>query len=338
MEKSVSEKIDIFSHILPPKFKDALHRKAKPCYYLDVASNCPALFDLENRFRVMDKFEGRREVLTLGTPPLEYAVSGKDTIGLAKLANDEMAELILRYPDRFFAAVASLPMNDIDAALLETDRAVKDLDFKGIQIFSPVNGKPLDSPEFMSLYDKMEKYDLPIWIHPARDRSVPDYPGERGSKYSLFGMFGWPYETSLAMARLVFSGVMDKYPKIKIITHHCGGMIPFCARRIGASSGFAKAVNLQKMSKHPIEYFRMFFADTVLNGNTAGLMCGYHFFGPDQMVFASDYPYPGGAKEGDRMLGQTIESIEIMDIPQGEKDKIFFKNARRLLRMSGKAS
>jgi predicted TIM-barrel fold metal-dependent hydrolase len=334
MEKSALEKIDVFSHILPPKYKDALYRKAKPCYYLDADNGCPALFDLETRFRVMDKYEGRREVLTLGAPPLEYAVGGKDAVELARLANDEMAELLVRYPDRFVAAAASLPMSDIDASLAETDRAIRDLNFKGIQIFSSINGKPLDGPEFMALYEKMEKYDLPIWIHPARDRNIPDYPGEKESRYLLFAIFGWPFETSLAMARLVFSGVMEAYPNIKIITHHCGAMIPSYANRLGAPSQLSKVVNLQKMPKPPLEYFKKFFADTVLNGNTAGLMCGYSFFGSDQMLFASDYPYPGGAKNGELFLRRTIESVERMEITQEEKDKIFFKNARRIMGLS----
>ncbi len=334
MSKSRTEKIDVFSHILPPKYKDALYRKARPSYYLDADSSCPALFDMEARFRVMDKYEGRREVLTLGAPPLEYAVDGKDAVELARLANDEMAELLVRYPDRFVAAAASLPMNDMDAALTETDRAIRDLNFKGIQIFSSINGRPLDSPEYRALYEKMESYDLPIWIHPARDRNIPDYPGEKESKYLLFAIFGWPYETSLAMARLVFSGVMAEYPNIKIITHHCGAMIPSYANRLSAPSQLSSVVDLQKMSKPPIDYFKKFFSDTVLNGNTAGLMCGYSFFGADQMLFASDYPYPGGAKKGELFLGQTIESVERMDISREDKEKIFVKNAKRIMGLS----
>jgi predicted TIM-barrel fold metal-dependent hydrolase len=335
MKDSASEKIDIFSHILPLKYKNALYKKARRSYYLDVSNGIPALFDLESRFRVMDKFEGLREVLTLAVPPLEHAVDRKDAMELARLANDEMAELLVRYPDRFVAAAACLPMNDIDAALLETDRAIRDLNFRGIQIFSSIDNKPLDCPEFTSIYEKLAKYDLPIWIHPTHDGSMPDYPGETESRYLLFVIFGWPYQTSLAMARLVFSGIMAKFPKIKIITHHCGGMIPSYANRLSAPSRLGNAVDLEKMSKPPIEYFRDFFADTVLNGNTAGLMCGYSFFGADHMVFASDYPYPGGPQKGELFLKQTIESVERMDISQEEKDKVFYKNAKRIMLLPG---
>jgi len=334
MKDTSSEKIDIFCHILPQKYKDALYKKAKPCYYLDADSGTPAIFDLDIRFRVMDQYEGLRQVLTIGAPPLEYVVKADDAVDLARIANDEMAELLVKYPDRFIAAAACLPMNDIDAALMETDRAIKDLNFKGVQIFSSINGKPLDRPDFMVLYEKMAKYDLPLWIHPARDRNIPDYPDEKESLYFLFAIFGWPFETSLAMARLVFSGTLEKYSNIKFIVHHCGAMIPFFASRILAPSQLANSPHAQKLSKSPLEYFKKFHADTVLNGNTSGLMCGYDFFGADNMLFGSDYPYPGGAKRGDVFLGQAIESVERMDIPQSEKAKIFEKNAKRILGLS----
>ena len=330
-----SRKIDIFCHILPQKYKEALYKKAKHCYYLEADSIRPALFDLEIRFRVMDKFEGLQQVLTIGAPPIEYVVNPDDTVELAKMANDELAELVIKYPDRFVAAAACLPMNDIDAALIEADRAIKDLNLKGVQIYSSINGKPLDRPEFMGLYEKMEEYDLPIWIHPAKDKSIPDYPGEKESMYNLFVILGWPYETSLAMARLVFSGVLERYPNIKFIAHHCGAMIPFFEQRILAGqSGNANAKHRQKLSKSPLEYFRKFYADTVLSGSTPALMCGYAFFGPDNMLFGSDYPYPGGAERGDLALGGAIKSVELMDVPQMEKVNIFEKNAERILKLS----
>ncbi|MBW1998061.1 MAG: amidohydrolase, partial [Deltaproteobacteria bacterium] len=117
MNEIASLKIDIFCHILPKRYKEILFRKSRPCYYLQADTERPALFDLEERFRFMDKFEGLQQVLTIGAPPLEYAVSGKDAVDLSKIANDEMAELLNKYPDRFIAAVACLPMNDINAAL-----------------------------------------------------------------------------------------------------------------------------------------------------------------------------------------------------------------------------
>jgi predicted TIM-barrel fold metal-dependent hydrolase len=332
-KRDAGEKIDIFCHILPPKSKEALFKKAPPCHYIETDSGRPALFDLDMRFRVMDKFEGLRQVLTLGLPPLEYVLSPRDALDLARMANDEMAELVNKYPDRFVAAVAGLPLNDIDASLRETERAVEELNFKGIQIFSSINGKPLDRPEFMGLYQKMTEYDLPIWIHPARDKIIPDYPDEPASKYTLFTAFGWPFETSLAMARLVFSGILEKYPTVKFITHHCGAMIPFFSRRVLLVGVGREPGQETKLTQPPLEYFKKFYADTVLGGNTPALMCGHAFFGTDHMLFGSDYPYPGGADRGDIALGEVIRSVEMMNVTKEEKTRIFSKNTRRILRL-----
>lgn len=336
MNKSSLRKIDIFSHILPPKYAEALYKKAKPCFYIELDKARPVLSDLDQRFRIMDKFEGLTQVLTPGIPPLEYVVNPNDAAELAKIANDEMAEVVAKYPDRFIAAVACLPMNNIDYALRETDRAIKELNFKGVLIYSSINRKPLDRPEFLGLYQKMAEYDLPIWIHPIKDRIIPDYPGEKVSKYRLFTSFGWPYETTLAMARLVFSGVLERYPTVKFVTHHCGGMVPYFDKRIALrkthdADTSMKPEHVEELSKHPMEYFRKFYADTSTVGSTPTLMCGYSFFGSDNLLFGSDMPY--GTEGGEPGLRQVISSIESMGIPRSDKEKIFESNARRILHL-----
>jgi aminocarboxymuconate-semialdehyde decarboxylase len=246
-----------------------------------------------------------------------------------------MAELVLKYPDRFSAAVACLPMNDMDAALKEVDRAINDLKFRGVQIFSPINDKPLDSPEFLPLYEKMSKYNLPILIHPERAVDYPDYRTEKRSRYMIFSNFGWPYETTVAMTRLVFSGVLEKYPNLKIVTHHCGGMIPYLEQRIVGSYDHAEMLRgsryKQNLTKPPIDYFRMFYNDTAIYGSTPGLMCAYAFCGADHLLFATDFPYD--SQFGERYTRQTIESIQNMAIPDGEKSAIFEGNARKLFRL-----
>jgi len=334
MNQSSSRKIDIFSHILPPKYKDLLFKKSKPCYYLEADLARPALFDLDVRFSVMDKFRGLQQVLTVGAPPVEYAVSFDEAVELAQIANDGLAELLDKYPERFVAAAASLPMGDIDAALIEAERAIKELHLNGVQIFSSINGKPLDRPEFMPLYKMMTDFDLPIWIHPARDVSSPDYPDEKESLYELFVKIGWPYQTSLAMARLVFAGVLEQYPKLKFIVHHCGAMIPFFQQRLATGGPAVGSGEIDtNISKPSLEYFKQFYADTVIS-STPALECGYAFFGPDHLLFGSDYPYPGGAEKGDLALGKMIESVERMSVPEGIKQKIFSKNAENLLHLS----
>jgi aminocarboxymuconate-semialdehyde decarboxylase len=258
----------------------------------------------------------------------------KTAIELAKIGNDELAELVAKYPDRFIAAIGNLPMNDMDAALGELDRIVNELNFRGIQICTDINGKALDAPEFMPLYEKMEKYDLPILLHPARPASIPDYTTESTSKYKIHHIIGWPYDTSAAMIRLVLSHVLLKYPNIKFVTHHCGAMIPYFGKRILT---FLNDPDMkyctQELKKPPLEYFKMFYADTAVSGSTPALMCGYAFFGADHILFGTDMPYGTASHKSRSLVDETIESIEQMDIKGAEKEKIFSGNAVKLLRL-----
>lgn len=129
--------IDVFPHILPPKYKDALYKKIpSSAYGRKLTDAFPSLTDLDIRFRIMDKYDGLVQVLTLASPPIQDVVGPKDAVELTRIANDEMAELVAKYPDKFVSAVASLPLNDVDAALKEADRAITELRFKGVQIFS----------------------------------------------------------------------------------------------------------------------------------------------------------------------------------------------------------
>jgi aminocarboxymuconate-semialdehyde decarboxylase len=125
---------------------------------------------------------------------------------------------------------------------------------------------------------------------------------------------------------------MEKYPNLKFFIHHCGAMVPFFVGRLPESP--PEVGDVMKLTKTPLEYFNEFYVDTVLAGNTSALMCGYSLFGADKMLFASDYPYPGGAAKGDIALGEVIESVERMNITDEEKAKIFSKNARKLLKLA----
>ena len=328
-------RIDAYSHIVPPNYKEVLY-KIDPIACTTKVSYVPALYDLDQRFRIMDRYQGVVQVLTLAWPPVEEIANSEKVVDLSKLANDEMAELVFRYPDRFVAAVACLPMNNIDAALKEVDRAIKDLRFRGVQIYTPVNDKPLDSPEFMPLFEKMSQYNLPIWIHPMRAPNYPDYRTEDASKYAIFSMFAWPYETTVCMTRLVFSGILEKHPNLKIITHHCGGMVPYFEQRIIGFQDLSEMIlgekQKQGLSKAPIEYFKMFYHDTAIAGNTPALMCAYSFCGADHLLFGADMPL-GDSQLGYRNYRQTINAIEQMEISDGEKKKIFEDNVRSLLRL-----
>jgi predicted TIM-barrel fold metal-dependent hydrolase len=331
-------KIDGYAHISPPRYTEAL-RNQFPGFYNQILGRTPALFDMEARFRIMDAFAPVEQVLTVGpVPPLEHFAPPARAAELARLANDEMAELVDKYPDRFLAAIALLPMNDVDAALQEADRAIEELGFRGIYVHSNINGKPLDAPEFLPFFEKMAAHDLPIYIHPWRGNDVPEYPGEDDSKYAIASTFGWPYETTAAMTRIVFSGLLERFPGLKIVTHHAGGMVSFYEQRIVQHYGqFHSAYHdysdmAGRLSKPPVEYFKMFYADTAIHGNTPALMLAYSFWGPEKLIFGADMPL-GDPDFGARSYAQTIGAIEAMDISDDDKAKILAGNVRRLLRL-----
>ncbi|MDP2932348.1 MAG: amidohydrolase family protein, partial [Chloroflexota bacterium] len=284
----------------------------------------------------MDKFEGLMHVLTIAGPPLEDITTPQKAVDLAKIANDEMAELMFQYPDRFAAAIAWLPMNNMDEALKETDRCIKDLKFRGIQIYTPTMDRPIDSPEFLPLYEKMAEYNLPIWIHPTRPINISDYRSEKTSLYRIYWYFGWPYETSVAMARLVMSGILEKYPNLKFITHHAGGMIPFFEKRIVCGLDHTEMLqksNFKEKLRRPVlEYFKMFYADTAIAASIPALECANTFFGADHMLFGTDWPFD--SQRGERSTREGIEAIEQMNITDAQKKMIFEENARKIMRLA----
>lgn len=329
-------KIDVFTHFVPPKYRAALKKKVsrKP-YMLSPLELTPAIHDMEARLQIIERFEDYAQVLTLAGPPLDAVVSPKDGAELAKMVNDEMAELQSRYPNRIVGAMAALPMHNMKAALKEAERAIVGLGLRGVQIHSSISGKPLDHEEFFPFYEIMNQFNLPILIHPMRRRETPDYPDEDHSRYWIWQVLGWPYESSVAMTRLVFSGVFDRYPDLKFVIHHCGAMVPFFSERIVGCYDYAevffKTKYLRRLRRPLMDYYRMFYGDTAIHGYTPGLMCGYDFFGAEHILFATDMPHD--SLGGDRYIRDTIAGVERMDISESEKEMIFEDNARRLMRL-----
>jgi predicted TIM-barrel fold metal-dependent hydrolase len=297
----------------------------------------PCLYDLDVRFRIMERFEGYVQVLTLSSPPIE-AFGGPDvTRDLARLANDEMAELVQRYPDRFVGFSASLPMNDPDAAVREAERANNDLGALGVQIFTNVNDLPLDDPRFEPLFARMAELDRAIWVHPARTARFPDYLGEDRSKYEMWWVFGWPYETALFMSRLIFSGHLDRYPSLRILTHHAGGMVPHFAGRIGPGlDQFGQRTPdedlsqvAKRLTKRPYDYYKMFYGDTALFGAEHALRCAIDFFGVDHILFGSDMPFD--PEKGPQFIRETIANLDAIGLSAPDRKRIDEENARTVL-------
>ncbi|MGD0233665.1 MAG: amidohydrolase family protein [Syntrophorhabdales bacterium] len=329
-------KIDIYTHVMPERYKKALYKYAdKFATEKAVQDRRPALADHERRLRILEEFPDVVEVLSATMPPVEEIMGPKEAVELAKVCNDEMAELVARNPKKYIAAIANLPLNDMDATLKEAERAIKVLGFKGVQVHTRVLGKPLTTDEMMPLYELMARLDLPIWIHPMRSSSQPDYASETVSYNQIFSIFGWPFDTTAAMVRLVFAGIFEKFPHIKFITHHCGALVPYFRERIIVhyNNGLERlgADHYPGLTKHPIEYLRMFYNDTALNGNPSALNLALEFFGEDRILFGTDLPYD--IENGRLSVRQTIDAIEKMGASESTKQKIFEGNARRLLHL-----
>ena len=211
-----------------------------------------------------------------------------------------------------------------------------DLKFKGVYLHTPVDEKPLDEPEFLPLYDKMLQYDLPIVIHPMRKSDHPDFLTEKESKYSIFSLFGWPYDTTVAMARLVFSGIMEQHPGLKVVNASLWRNGAFLC---GKNKTIYSAIRQQGQRKRVM-------AQKAGHRLFQDVLCGYShlrqpfgtfsadmsFFGADHILFGVDFPL-GDVEHGDRNYRQTINAIDQMNITEEERKKIYQDNAKALMHL-----
>ena len=331
--------LDVFNHFMPRAIFERLSELVPGHIALAAFPELPTLWDVDARLRMMDEFDGLQQVLSLANPPIEQLGPPDRTPALARIANDGLAELCRKHAQRFPCFIASMPMNNVEACVREADRAIRELGAKGIQVFTNVLGKPLSAPEFRPLFRHMAEHDLPVWIHPIRGPQFADYASEKVSENEIWFTFGWPYETTACVTRLIFSGLYDELPGLKIITHHMGGMVPFYAGKIDlgfdqifhGKTGDNPVARKAGLRKKPVEYYRMIYADTALNGSLPATRCGHEFFSTGHCLFATDAPFD--AEQGRMLIRETIKAVNGLDIPRAEKDRIFAGNARSLLKL-----
>lgn len=330
--------LDVFCHYLPPSFCQAANRlQARPMLMFERAQALPVMVDLEARLELMDQFPGYSQILSLASPTIESLANPQGSPELARIGNDAMAAAVSKYKHRFPGFIASLPMNNPDAALAEMSRAAGKLGAIGVQIYTNVNGQPVDKGEYLQIFEAAGELRLPVWLHPVRSMMTADYAEERYSKYDLWWAFGWPYETSIAMGRLVFSGIFDRYPDLMVITHHVGGMIPMMRGRIESGLSLMGTRNPSELSEAtdtnlkelPLKAFQKFYADTASFGSREAIECGLAFFGVDRLLFGTDMPFdPEG---GAGYIRDTLSAIDGMALGFKEREAILSGNAYRLL-------
>ncbi len=328
--------IDAFNHFFPARFfAGVLETPAAAKDMGKRVRGIPALFDLDARLRVVDSFPDYSQVLSLSMPALDRLWGPEHAPEWAKIGNDELAELTATYPDRFPGYAASLPMNAPEAAVKEAERVLAN-GANAIQLHTNVDGAPLDEERFSAVFAAIEKSGKPILLHPIRTREMADYRNEKVSKYEINSVLGWPFETGACLARLVFSGVIDRFPGLKIITHHLGGIIPYFEGRVAHSwdqlgartSDEDYAAILKRLKKRPFDYFKDFYGDTALAGARGPTLCGISFFTADHVLFASDCPFD--PEKGRGYVRATIEVIESLDLPLADKEKICHRNAQTM--------
>jgi predicted TIM-barrel fold metal-dependent hydrolase len=303
MEGTLPDRIDAWTHIFPAAYFARLQTMASAAGPLRRWLELKSLYDLDHRFRLMDAFDGYRQVLTPSMPPIEDLAEGQTAVDLMRLMNDGLAELV------------EITRADAIGAV-------------GFQLCTHVRGTPLDHPRFLPVFDEIASRGMAIWLHPVRG-PVPDYPTEAKSRFEIWWCFGWPYDSSVAMARLVFSGLFDRHPQLRIITHHMGAMIPYFAGRIaqgwglemGARTPPADSDLLPGPLQRPAEdYFRMFFADTALSGAVGATRCGLDYFGADKVLFASDFPFD--AEGGSYLVRETIKALDALELSASVRRQI----------------
>ncbi|APH74391.1 amidohydrolase family protein [Aquibium oceanicum] len=331
-------KIDVFTHIWPEAYFKALIGIVGEMHAITARSGrVPMMTDLDRRFEVMDMFgDDYCQVLSLAAPALEAIGTPEQALELSRIGTDAMAELCAKHPRRFPGFIGQAPLSNPAACVDECRRAIEEKGAVGMQIYTNVKGKPLDLEEFAPFFDYMAKAGKPVWMHPARAQDFPDYQTENLSEYEIWWTFGWPYETSAAMARMVFSRFFDRFPGLKVITHHAGGMVPFFEGRVGPgwdqmgkrTTDRDLAPVLSALERPHLEYFKEFYADTASFGSRKAIEHAVEFFGEERVLFASDAPFD---PEGGPMY--IRETIRILDALEDEalKRRIYQDNAVALL-------
>ena len=322
-------KIDVHTHYFPPEYIDEVerhsggaahvtrdaHGQALLHYAGDYNVIAPGHISLEQRLQDMDRASVDMQIITMTTPGT-HVEEPKRGLELAQLANDALAKAAHDHPERL-RAMATLPLQDPAGSVQEFERAVRDLGLRGAMVFSNVNGTPLWDRRYWPLYEKAAELDAPILVHPT---TPANFQGE--DTYRLVPLIGFCTDTTMAAAGLVFEGLYEEFPNIKIILSHLGGALPYLAERI-ERGWVAYAECKVHLKSNPVEHFKRMYLDTVSFDPNA-LMCAAGFSGADHLMLGSDYPHQIGD------LNRCVPAIEALPLSDDDKERIFERNAREL--------
>jgi aminocarboxymuconate-semialdehyde decarboxylase len=331
-----SSAIDIHTHIFPSEFLKYLEQRTEFPKIVHDPTEGMVLWDQGVRAGHIDarghvdvdfRISFMEKDCAIGTQAVSLTVPGTFSFGAdgtkwARWINDYYAKLDEKYPGKY-ACFMTLPLNDVAAAVDEIERAHQQLGLRGVGLFTNVNGKYLDDPEFHPVFEKVAKFGLPIFVHPATP-VVAEFLG----RYKIpVPLWGYTYETTIFFTRLVWNGILDKFPNLNFIATHLGGFIPYQFERIDyAFRGYSREFGY-KLSKPPSEYFRRLYYDAV-NFHKPAVMAAIMTFGADRILLGTDYAHRVGDPK------RAVPNIKELPIADTDKEKIISGNAARLLGMS----
>ena len=276
----------------------------------------PAMTDVAKRIEDMDRVGIDVEVVSLSTPNV-FFTDAKHQPDVARMINDAYASLISAHPTRF-KGFASIPMDAPDEALKELHRAIDELQLNGVVLLSNIGGKPLTSPEYRLFFEEANRMGLCIFLHPM----IP-LNSEPFREYVLGPIVGFPFDTTLAVARMCYSGMFEEFTNIRWIIGHLGGAVPYLMERM--DNGFRDFAECrEKIDKLPSVYLKQLYYDTV-SFSPYTLKMVRDMMGADHMVMGSDYPHLLGS------IDRAVSSIEGLQITEQEREEIFSGNALSIL-------
>ena len=330
-------RIDAYSHFAPLRLNQHLEEAmGGPGPFTAVFKSMPEVYDAGARLAMMDRVGVDAHVLS-PIPWLEVVPTvAKDperALHASMIGNDALAESTEVDRERLFG-IAVLPSANAEGAAMELRRAVRELGFVGGVLPVGPTAVPMDDPSLTPIFACAEELDVPLWLHPSRPPVWPDYAGEQRSKFLDWQIFGWLADTSSAILRIALSGVFERHPRLKIITHHCGALVPLYTSRIETCFLTQAKLGLDigaAVSEPYLDHLRNFYCDTATFGFDPSMLAkAADFFGADRLLFGTDAPMD---HEEGVFTRNAIASVDALDVTPDVQAGIFAGNARRLLRI-----
>jgi aminocarboxymuconate-semialdehyde decarboxylase len=282
----------------------------------------PGHYDPAPRIKDIDAYGIDTQIISLTTPSVEL-VPAREGVLWAKKINDYFAEVCEKYSGRFYA-YATLPLQDVKESVKELERAYKELGARGITMFSNIAGKPIYEPEFFPIYEAAENYGLPIFIHPAPPLTTEAMKTAR----MPLPLYGFVFDSSMAATGLIFTGVLEKLPNLKVIHPHLGGVFPYMVGRVNDCFRSYAKDHGYSLEKDPSDYYKENFYVDAISFHLPAMKCALEFLGPDHILLGTDYAHPIGGPD------KVMAYIDQLELDEESRAKIFHKNAERLFRLS----